>query len=98
MEFENDTSDVSNVFGSSSPQFAFGNWSFNTAFDQYFDAGSNIGETDFEGLAIHCSQADSRRADCARRRTAARPTSLPDEPGGYTVSTRCSAPSTSIRC
>ena len=59
MEFENDTSDVSNVFGSNSPQFAFGNWSYNTAYGQKFYAGSDIGTTDFEGLAIHCSQTDS---------------------------------------
>ncbi len=33
MEFENDTSDVANVFGSNSPQYAFGNWSYNTAYE-----------------------------------------------------------------
>ena len=59
MEFENDTSDIANVYGSGSPQYAFGNWSYNTAYDQNFNAGSDLGETDFEGLAIHCSLADS---------------------------------------
>ncbi len=83
MEFENDTSDVSNVFGASSPQFAFGNWSFNTAFDQHFGAGSDIGETDFEGLAIHCSLADSGPGGKCSSANGGAPDALPDEPGGY---------------
>ena len=84
MEFENDTSDVSNVFGADSPQFAFGNWSFNTAFDQFFDAGSNLGETDFEGLAIHCSKAESAGAGMCSPGNGGVTDALPDEPGGYT--------------
>ena len=83
MEFENDTSDVSNVFGPSSPQFAFGNWSFNTAFDQHFNAGSDIGETDFEGLAVHCSLADSAPGGKCSTANGGAPDALPDEPGGY---------------
>ena len=83
MEFENDTSDASNVYGANSPQFAFGNWSFNTAFDQHFNAGSDIGTTDFEGLAIHCSQADSGPGGKCSAGNGGGPDVLPDEPGGY---------------
>ena len=72
------------MFGSSSPQFAFGNWSFNTAFDQHFNAGSDIGETDFEGLAIHCSEADSAPGGKCSSANGGAPDVLPDEPGGYT--------------
>ncbi|MBV8430016.1 MAG: hypothetical protein JO244_02560 [Solirubrobacterales bacterium] len=79
MEFENDTKDVSNVFGSGSPQAALGNWSYNTAYQKY-DAGSNLGVTDFEGLAIHCSLADSAPGGrCANGKSDV----LPSEPGGY---------------
>jgi hypothetical protein len=67
MEFENDTSDVSNVFGADSPQFALGNWSFNTAFDQFFDAGSNLGETDFEASRFTVRRRRPRGTGCARR-------------------------------
>ena len=84
MEFENDTSDISNVYGANSPQFAFGNWSFNTAFDQHFGAGSDIGETDFEGLAIHCSLADSGPGGKCSTANGGAPDALPSEPGGYT--------------
>jgi len=83
MEFENDTSDIANVYGASSPQYAFGNWSYNTAYDQYNDLGSNLGETDFEGLAIHCSQRDSRANGLCSSANGGEPDSLPDEPGGY---------------
>ena len=84
MEFENDTSDVSNVFGSNSPQFAFGNWSYNTAYGQKFYAGSDIGTTDFEGLAIHCSQTDSAPGGRCSAANGGAADALPDEPGGYT--------------
>ncbi len=83
MEFENDTTDVSDVFGSSSPQYAFGNWSYNTAYDQKFYAGSDIGTTDFEGLAIHCSKADSGPDGKCSTANGGAPDALPDEPGGY---------------
>ena len=83
MEFENDTSDVANVFGSNSPQYAFGNWSYNTAYDQKFFAGSDIGETDFEGLAIHCSKADSGPHGKCSTANGGASDALPDEPGGY---------------
>jgi hypothetical protein len=84
MEFENDTSDVANVFGSTEPQdVAFGNWSYNTAYGQKFYPGSDIGTTDFEGLAIHCSKADSRPGGKCSTANGGAPDALPDEPGGY---------------
>ena len=83
MEFENDTSDIADVYGSSSSQYAFGNWSYNTAYDQDFNAGSDLGETDFEGLAIHCSLADSGPGGKCSTGNGGEPDSLPDEPGGY---------------
>ena len=84
MEFENDTSDVANVFGSSSPQYTFGNWSYNTAYDQKFYAGSDLGTTDLEGLAIHCSKADSAPGGRCSTANGGGPDALPSEPGGYT--------------
>ncbi|HKH88955.1 MAG TPA: hypothetical protein VKA05_09025 [Acidimicrobiales bacterium] len=83
MEFENDTRDLKNVYGASSSQYAFGNWSCNTAYDQDFNAGSDLGETDFEGLAIHCSLADSGPGGKCSTGNGGEPDSLPDEPGGY---------------
>jgi hypothetical protein len=84
MEFENDTSDISNVYGPSSPQYEFGNWSYNTAYEQYNEAGSNLGETDFEGLAIHCSQAESEAGGRCSSANGGQADMLPDEPNGYT--------------
>jgi hypothetical protein len=83
MELENDTSDLTTVFGATSPQAAMGNWSFNTAFDQHFSAGSNLGTTDFEGLAIHCSKADSAPGGRCSAGAGGTPDALPSEPGGY---------------
>jgi hypothetical protein len=83
MEFENPTSDVANVFGTSSPQYTFGNWSYNTAYDQKFYAGSDLGTTDFEGLAIHCSLADSGAGGKCSSANGGGPDVLPTEPGGY---------------
>jgi len=83
MEFENDTTDISNVFGSGSSQAAFGNWSYNTAYGQHFTAGSNLGTTDFEGLAIHCSIADSQTGKLCSSANGGGPDVLPTEPGGY---------------
>jgi hypothetical protein len=62
------TGDLARVFGPTSPEFA--------------EAGTNSAkaQTDFVGIAIHCSQAtDSKCAGNAN----ARPDLLPDEPGGY---------------
>ena len=83
MEFENDTSDLANVYGSSSPQYQFGNWSYNTAYDQYNNPGSNLGETDYEGLAIHCSIKDSQPGGICSSANGGEPDKLPSEPGGY---------------
>ena len=83
MEFENDTTDISTVFGSGSNQAAFGSWSYNTAYKQKFSAGSNLGVTDFEGLAIHCSLADSQPGKLCSSANGGAPDALPDEPGGY---------------
>ncbi len=84
MEFENDTSDLKNVYGSNSLQYQFGNWSYNTAYDQYNNAGSNLGETDYEGLAVHCSVKDSQPGGICSSGNGGQPDVLPDEPGGYT--------------
>jgi hypothetical protein len=83
MEFENDTSDVQNVFGAGSSQAAMGNWSYNTAYGQHFSAGSNLGATDFEGLAIHCSLADSQPGGRCDSANGGAPDVLPDEPNSY---------------
>ncbi len=82
MEFENDISDVRNVYGANSPQAQLGNWSFNDAF-RHSTQGSNLGTTDFEGLAIHCSAADSRPGGRCSSANGGVADSLPDEPGGY---------------
>ncbi len=84
MELENDTTDLQTVFGADSPQAQFGNWSFNTAFDQHFTAGSDIGTTDYDGLAIHCSRADSAGHGICAPANGGSPDTLPSEPGGYT--------------
>jgi hypothetical protein len=83
MEFENDTSDLATVYGRSSPQYEFGNWSYNTAYDQFNEAGSNLGETDYEGLAIHCSLAESAAGGACAEAKGGEPDRLPGEPGGY---------------
>ncbi len=83
MEFENDTSDLKNVYGANSTQSQFGNWSYNTAYDQYNDPGSNLGETDYEGLAIHCSLRNSEMGGICSSGNGGEPDTLPSEPGGY---------------
>jgi hypothetical protein len=107
MELENDTTDLQTGFGANSPQAQFGNWSFNTAFDQHFDAGSDIGTTGFEGLAIHCSRADSVGRGVCSQANGGSPDTLPSEPGGYTGfdaqfgrsgSTRSSPARPTLRC
>ena len=67
MEFENTTSDITNVFGANSPEAA--------------EAASNptLAAADFEGIAVHCAQ---NSALCGKSQHAA-PDALPDEPGGY---------------
>ena len=82
MEFENDLSDVSNVYGSGSPQAALGQWSYYDAYE-HSDQGSNLGETDFEGLAIHCSYAQSQPGGLCSSANGGVADNLPDEPGQY---------------
>ena len=63
------TGDITKVFGTGSPE-----WNEAVANPQQ-------GQTDFVGIAIHCSQ--SSRSLC-RSGSGAKPDLLPDEPGGYT--------------
>jgi hypothetical protein len=69
MELENNTSDIANVFGPTSPE--------------YKEARSNYDQSvaDFEGIAVHCAQGS---AVCAANAAHASSDLLPDEPGGYT--------------
>lgn len=73
IELENNstsaTGDITRVFGTGSSEW-------NEAV-----ANPQIGQTDFVGIAIHCSQAQS--SVCANNPNA-KPDLLPDEPGGYT--------------
>jgi hypothetical protein len=73
LELENNstasTGDITNVFGNGSPE-----WNETVANPQR-------GQTDFVGIAIHCSQATS--SACATD-ASAKPDPLPAEPGGYT--------------
>jgi hypothetical protein len=77
MELENIGSDINSVFGASSPQKTFTSAS----------ADRSISPTDFEGIAIHCSQADSAGATghsglCSTANGGVAD-QLPGEPGGY---------------
>jgi hypothetical protein len=67
IELEN-TADISQVFGPNSPEA------------QENASNSQLGQTDFVGIAVHCSQAPS--SVCAND-PSAKPDVLPDEPGGY---------------
>jgi hypothetical protein len=67
MEFENVTSDVANVFGTSSPEYLEGK------------SNSYQAIADFEGIAIHCALGSPLCASSAH----AAPDVLPQEPGGY---------------
>jgi hypothetical protein len=69
MEFENTSSDIANVFGTSSPEYKEG-----TGSSSRFQAIA-----DFEGIAIHCALNSTI---CAAS-THAAPDVLPQEPGGY---------------
>ena len=68
MEFENTSSDIINVFGKSSPQFA----------EASNPATAVKAVADFEGIIVHCAQGSKL---CAQN---AAPDILKDEPGGYT--------------
>jgi hypothetical protein len=63
------TGDLTQVFGQGSTEWNEG------------VANSQQAQTDFVGIAIHCSQADTSK--CAGNEHA-KPDLLPDEPGGYT--------------
>jgi hypothetical protein len=63
------TGDITKVFGQGSPEW-------NEA-----AANSQLGQTDFVGIAIHCSQDPSSKCNGNAN---AKPDPLPDEPGGYT--------------
>jgi hypothetical protein len=77
MELENTTSDVTQVFGTGSPEAALGAYS---AGQPAGSAGRNLALTDLEGIAIHCSlQSSAAGGFCA----GGGPDALPDEPGGY---------------
>ncbi|MEA2635926.1 MAG: hypothetical protein QOH92_2693 [Chloroflexota bacterium] len=62
------TGDVAQVFGNPSPQLTEAK------------TQPGLAQTDFVGIAIHCSQATDSK--CAGN-TSAKPDSLKDEPGGY---------------
>ena len=62
------TGDITNVFGQGSPEW-------NEA-----SANPQLGQTDFVGIAIHCSQASGSVCDGNPH---AKSDVLPDEPGGY---------------
>jgi hypothetical protein len=64
IELEN-TADIQQVFGPNSPEAAEN------------AANSQLGQTDFVGIAIHCAQTDDSRC---HGNTNARPDLLPDEP------------------
>jgi hypothetical protein len=72
IELENNgttaTGDITKVFGSGSPE-----WNETVANPQQ-------GQTDFVGIAIHCSQDPS---SVCNGNSNAKPDTLPDEPGGY---------------
>ncbi len=74
MELENTTSDVTQVFGTGSPEAGLGTYS---AGQPAGSQGRNLALTDLEGIAIHCAL---NSAVCAN----GKPDALPDEPGGYT--------------
>ena len=63
------TGDLTQVFGQGSPEWNEG------------VANAQQAQTDFVGIAIHCSQADTSK--CTGNANA-KPDQLPDEPGGYT--------------
>src|SRR4051794_17936263 len=77
MELENTTSDVTQVFGTGSPEAQLGTYS---ASQPAGSAGRNLALTDLEGIAVHCSlQSSAPGGACAN----GGPDALPDEPGGY---------------
>jgi hypothetical protein len=70
VELEN-TADITQVFHPGSPEVAEN------------AANSQLGQTDFVGIAIHCSQADSGPSGMCSSDNNGKPDVLGDEPGGY---------------
>jgi hypothetical protein len=83
MELENTSSDITAVYGNGSPQQAF------TSARGTGAPSSALKSADFEGIAIHCSQADSVDSGPGNHVGLCSPENggvadrLPDEPGGY---------------
>ncbi len=92
MEFENDTSDVSNVFGPDSSQFALGNWSFNTHSISSSTRARISARRISKGLRFTARRRRAPGTGCARRRTEVLPTRCPMSPAATRVSTLCSEP------
>ena len=88
MELENvgtsSSGDVTSAFGNGSPVWQFANA------NQSSGAGKNQAAADLEGIAIHCSQADSADNGSGNHNSICSPQNggvadkLPDESGGYT--------------
>ena len=74
MDLENTSTDLANVFGPSSAEYAEGTSSSATT--------RNQAVADFEGIALHCAPGSTV---CAAAQTASKvsPDVLPQEPGGY---------------
>lgn len=81
MELENTRGDITSVFGKGSDQQKFTNANLGSE--------NGLKATDFEGVAIHCSQADSvdngpgNHAGLCSPQNGGVADRLPDEPGGY---------------
>jgi hypothetical protein len=84
MELENTSTsasgDITKVFGNPSGEATFANWSNTGSFGTQ---RRNQAVADFEGIAIHCSQADSTTGGLCETGHGGRTDALPDEPGGY---------------
>jgi hypothetical protein len=93
-ELENTSSDIAAVYGSGSPQ---------QVFTSAKGPSSALKSADFEGIAIHCSQADSvdngpgNHAGLCSPQNGGWPIASPTSRGATAASTGCSAPSTPAR-
>lgn len=74
MDLENTNTDLANVFGANSPEYAEGTSSSSTTRNQAI--------ADFEGIALHCAKGS---AVCAAASSVSKVSAdvLPQEPGGY---------------
>jgi hypothetical protein len=80
MVLENTGPDIASAFGNPSPQLTFTSRSTDSA-------GRALNAADFEGIAVHCSQADSANGPdhhgiCSAQNGGVAD-KLPDEPSGY---------------